>query len=454
MKAIIYILIHVLFIIGFVSCKKEWLDEKSDKSKFIPQSIDDLQALLQNERYFNSAYNFLPEAGTDDYFLQETTWSVLRDDERNLYTWSKDIFESGTCFEWNTLYQRIFVANTVIKGLDNLAENEQNSDTGKKIRGTALFLRAYALYNIAQAFAPQYSSSTAMEAGVPIRLGSEINETIRRNSVQENYDQILHDLETALELLPVLNKYGTEPGKTAVHAAMARVYLSMREYDKALEHSTESLNLVSTLIDYNTIDAVANFFPFPRFNAEVIFQENSYEPSWFYFNRCRVDTSLYDSYAINDLRKDYFFYDNGNRLISYRGSYDGGTSPFTGLATDEQYLIAAECYARKGNTAKAQDLLNTLLQNRWRTGTFNNYTEEDPDILLTIILQERRKELLFRNLRWTDLRRLNAEPRFEKTIYRVLGDMTFTLAPGSPNYVLPIPPDVLLRSGIEQNKRE
>jgi hypothetical protein len=68
------------------------------------------------------------------------------------------------------------------------------------------------------------------------------------------------------------------------------------------------------------------------------------------------------------------------------------------------------------------------------------------------ILIERRKSLIWRSLRWTDLRRLNKEGK-NIELKRKLGDLEFTLAPNSPLYVLPIPDDEIALSGITQNKR-
>jgi starch-binding outer membrane protein, SusD/RagB family len=69
-----------------------------------------------------------------------------------------------------------------------------------------------------------------------------------------------------------------------------------------------------------------------------------------------------------------------------------------------------------------------------------------------VILQERRKELPFTaDVRWEDLRRLNKDPNFQKTIVRVLNGTTYTLPPNDPKYVLPIPENEVQLSGLQQN---
>ncbi|MEJ7692171.1 hypothetical protein [Daejeonella sp.] len=59
---------------------------------------------------------------------------------------------------------------------------------------------------------------------------------------------------------------------------------------------------------------------------------------------------------------------------------------FGGLAVDELYLIKAECYARKGSTSAALQALNTLLEKRWKKGTFQSLTAQTADEALALIL--------------------------------------------------------------------
>jgi len=70
---------------------------------------------------------------------------------------------------------------------------------------------------------------------------------------------------------------------------------------------------------------------------------------------------------------------------------------------------------------------------------------------LNKILTERRKELLMRGLRWTDLRRLNKETAFATTLSRIVNGTTYTLPPNDPGYVFRIPLSVINFTGIEQN---
>lgn len=58
--------------------------------------------------------------------------------------------------------------------------------------------------------------------------------------------------------------------------------------------------------------------------------------------------------------------------------------------------------------------------------------------LLKFIREERRRQLIFRGLRWTDIRRYNMEDGAE-SLRRVLDDKTYTLMPNDKRYAFLVP---------------
>ena len=117
------------------------------------------------------------------------------------------------------------------------------------------------------------------------------------------------------------------------------------------------------------------------------------------------------------------------------------------------YLIRAESAARAGEVNQALSDINMLLKNRIDPNYFTPVVENDPDKLLRIILAERRKELIFRGQRWSDLKRLNQDERFKKTLVRVIDGEEYRLEPNSLKYAHLIPDLVISESGMTQNKR-
>jgi tetratricopeptide (TPR) repeat protein len=435
-----------------VSCSDDFLDKKSDKSLAIPQSLDEFQSLLDNSASIFNRDPMLGLIGCDDYYLTDNQWlALLTSTERNGYIWAKEVYEAPAVSDWSVLYQQVFYANVVLDGLNDLTPNESNIDEYNRLKGSALFYRAMAFYDLAQVFAPVYNEASASsDSGIPIRLTSDINSTVTRASVQGTYEQIISDLKEAVNLLPEVIQYKSRPYKATAYALLARTYLSMSDFENAEAFADSCLQLYNTLLDYNTLNA-ALARPVPLLNAEVLFQ--SIQISYGFRNSALINAELYQQYADDDLRKVIFFNNSALGGVTFGGTYTGGISGFGGIAMDEVYLIRAECRARNGKTDEAIEDLNALLVKRWKTGTFVPYTAATPEEALSIILTERRKELVFRGLRWTDLRRLNLEPQFAQTLTRQLNGNTYTLPPNDGRYVYPIPQNEIAASGIAQNPR-
>ena len=167
----------------------------------------------------------------------------------------------------------------------------------------------------------------------------------------------------------------------------------------------------------------------------------------------KVDTNLFNSYQEKDLRKQLYYQQNPDGTWSFRGSFDGSEIFFNGLTVGELYMIAAEAHARMGQELKAGEYLNALLKNRFLYEAFTPYSFNSADEALDIVLQERRKELVFRGLRWADLKRLNKEVKYAVTLKRLIDDNVYELKANDARYAFLIPQNVIAESGIQQNPR-
>lgn len=452
-KHLLYL--FLLMTVLFPSCQKGgFLDTKPDQTLAIPTSIADCQALLDNDVVMNgySRYGYpnLGFTGCDDYYVTTPLYSGYSATDQHAVIWAKNIYAVDEVNDWDLPYRTILYANVAKAGLDDLQPSATEQTDWNNACGSALFFRAFAYFQLAQIFAPAYDSTSAQtDLGLPLRQSTDINEKFTRASVQKTYDQIINDLVAAAPLLPDLSKAITRPSKTAVYGLLSRVYLSARAYSTALLYADSCLLIKSALLDYNTIIPGSNP-TFTRNNVEVIFGAAVTLAGP--IQRSFTDSTLFASYQPDDLRKTLFF-SNGQ---VFSGRYDEDGNSFCGLATDEIYLTRAECHARLGNTADAMADLNSLLVKRWASGTFSPFTATDAVDARNQILAERRKELLYRGLRWTDLRRLNKDPATAITLTRTVNGQTYTLLPNSLLYVYPIPQKVIdfnKEQGMQQNPR-
>ncbi len=435
------------------ACKKDWLDAKPNKALVVPTRLADYQALLDNSQQMNIDQPSISMLGDGDFFISDSRYLGLSPPEQSAYLWAatKNFYGGAPSYDWQVAFARILAANVCLSGLQSLQELQQTA-AYQNVAGSALFERSLDNFNLSQLYCKSYDHSTAdKDLGLPLRRSPNVNISLKRASLAQSYGQIISDLQQAVRLLPQTPLYPTRPSKAAAYGLLARVYLSQSDYNQAGRYADSSLQLYHQLLDYNTLDP-AQASPMSRFNAEVIYHYTLCNYLAFRTSRLKVDTSLYQSYADNDLRKSLYFIAQGTDQ-SFKGSYDGDRLLFGGIATDELYLERAECYARAGNTAAAMKDLNTLLKTRWLAGSYVPKVAASADEALRIILTERRKELCFRGLRWMDLRRLNKEPSFQTTIRRIIGGQSYTLLPNSARYTLPLDDFEIQKGGLEQNPR-
>lgn len=445
------ILMICLMTIVLGSCKKGFLDARSDRSLVVPTTLKDYQAILDNHLVMNISPALIT-LGTDEYYLNSNIWKRQLIGFKDGYIWAKNMAATYSS-DWSSPYQQVYYANLILDGLKDVEINDTNKPERDNVKGSALFYRANAYYKLSQLFAKPYiPSSAANDLGIVLKLTSDVREDYSRSTNEQTYNVIIDDLIQAAELLPVTGLYKTRPSKVAANALLAKVFLCMRDYTNALKYADIVLNIYNELLDYNSLNE-NSFSPFGLFNKEVIFHEEMAIINILPPVGGAIDTNIYRSYEPNDLRKKILFSDFGGGFIYYKGSYTGQINHFTGLATDEVFLIRAECNVRAGNSLAAVTDLNALLEKRWKQGTYIPIVTDDSRAVLKTILSERKKELLFRGVRWTDLRRLNQEEGFQTTLTRKIDEQTFNLHPDDSRYVWLIPDSEIRLSGIEQNSR-
>lgn len=435
------------------SCS-DFLDLKPDQKMVVPKTLTDCELLLNDYSSMNMGYPTFGEIASDDYYLNAEDWKSLSEmDERNAYTWSDEPVITTT--QWQNPYKTVYLANQILKVMEDIAPN-QEPDRYKKVMSAAHFFRAFAFHQVTTVFTMPYRpGNTGTQLGIPLRLNPDLDYLSVRSSMEQTCQQIINDYKMAASDLPVNEPLAGRPHKAAAYAGLARLYLEMSDYTNAYTYADLSLKLKADLLDYNDLDEEAPL-PVPRFNKEVLFPAVSGFSGVLGQYFCRIDDGLYRAYTANDLRKAVFFQHNDfdPDAYAFKGSYDNTSSGlFVGLTTSEMYLVRAEAGVRTNKITGALKDLNTLLKNRIDPDHFSDITETDPEKLLQLILDERRKELLFRGIRWADLKRLNQDGRFKKTLIRSIDGIEYKLEPASLKYGIKIPEIVISETHMPQNKR-
>lgn len=476
---------------AMTSCD-DWLGNKP-KGFTIPEAYEDYKQLM-NSQYLYRALDVYPLFITDDAQLVERgTCSETSDFEyygkseeiKNLYSFQHgQIFTPGAsdgC--WEDAYSNIFTYNAVINNV--LTSTGGSQAEREQLWAEALVGRAYEYLNLVNIYGNHYNATTAeSDYGVPLVLTEEIKNTkYPRASVAQVYEQIKTDLDQAVPKLAQKVKYSFDPNQSVGYAFLSRMYLYMGNYEEALKNAKLSLEQNDKLLDYKLYKAKQGQwgrlvkadnedeeFPDEAQNIENVYTR-LFNGTSYIFKQVAASEGLLATFARNlptdgeDMRLSLFFakdefnpYNTGGSPVHFPGYtiFAPYIEMNVGFSTPEVYLIAAECEARVGDLNKALGYLNDLRDMRIKNNVhFATPTSLSKEEVLQMVIDERRKEFAFNGItRLIDLKRLNRESWFAKTITHSAGsEGSWTLEPNDLRYIMPVPETVLSFNNLPQYER-
>lgn len=371
----------------------------------------------------------------------------------------------------NNLYENIYSfilrSNLVI---DNVDKGQGSQELKTLAKAEARTFRAFDHFLAVNTFAKAYNPETAAsDGGVCIMDHYDLEATPVKSTVAEVYNFIINELEQAVPLLEEKPVNIYHPNRAFGYALLAKVYLFHRNWAKAQEAAEQSLKLNSQLADYNLINDAGGTARYKNFakdgNPEVL--SYHWMAGWgsgeqvCLYHYGMISPELKSLFEANDLRYSLFLRDTGTSITSWFDSGSGAaiwtpaitnldrfTYMSVGLRTAEVYLIMAEALARQNNLTEAANYVSQLRDKRIKGGNGHVDAPATQVEMVKMIIDERRKELLFGFNRFFDLKRLNIEPEYQKTITRVFPvqniseahpQQTYTLKPDSRLYIIPFP---------------
>lgn len=459
MRKYIYFILCTLLLTTY-GCDK-FLGNKP-KGYSIPENFEDYVKLLAYQRLSNCMNTDAMYLTDDIHLLDDTasfadvTYVNQSDHERNLYAFKGgQIYTPGTSDRlWDAAYDRIYTFNTVINNV--LSSADATDEEKHRLRAEALVHRAFDYLALVNIYGRHYHKETAAtDYGIPLIEKDLVEQKYTRATVAEVYKKIEDDLKEASQHLKEVSLNLFHPNRGSLYSFYARLYLYMGRYDEALTNAREALKLNSRLQDlkpFQTKDKEtwgrivdANGTPMLEKdeNPEAVFVRLL---SW--INVSAVSKDLIATYALNlpagavDQRRALFYADDTVNMG--RSDYFYGETCYilysyqnVGFSSVENMLIAAECEARIGSKDKAMDYINTLRDSRIKNNV--HLTAVDNDEALRIVLDERRREFAFIGFhRLIDLKRLNYEDKFKKTVTHTADGETYTLEPNDNRYIFPI----------------
>ncbi len=453
------IIIFLLSAVALQSCQK-YVDIKTQGS-LVPSETINYRYLLNNDYLFVNTVR-LNDIGTDEVNIidpdqvnglvnsNQNAWFV------NAYTWRSPIYPLITDQDedWNKMYEIIYNANVVI---DEVPSSTGGSETEKKaLIAEALVHRADAYLTLVNMYAKPYSTGDAGAEGVPLLIKPDFNTPLTRATIQQVYDQIFKDLQTAVPALSNTSQINVLPNKAAAFAELARAYLYTKQYTLAGAFADSALKIKSSLLDLQTVDQFT--WPANVQNPEIILLKTAQTSFAYMYQALRLSDHILNLLGTDDLRYQLFTTDASIHGSNYTGRFFNGErigswqNRNIGPSVPEMMLIKAEALARDGKTAEALQVVNKLRGKRFTSATYTPLNAANAQEALIKVIEERQRETFCRGLRWFDMRRLKDEVPFSQTYTRTFNGNTYTLSSDSKRYVYPISEYVRsLNPGISQN---
>jgi tetratricopeptide (TPR) repeat protein len=307
---------------------------------------------------------------------------------------------------WAAIYKTINLSNNIIATIPLINDVTFSQADRNNSRGEAYFLRAYSYFDLVRLW-----------GNVPLQLRPTQTvhdaDGVGNSSAADVYKQVAQDLDSAETLLSsTVNR--NRANKFTAKALKARLYLYLKDWDKAENYATE---LINNTASFKLVKPYSLFFA-SKNTTESIFEidytvnnKNTWASNWFASNITGGKKEFLPTDEFITLAKDPAI--GGDRsalLLTINGITYGnmnykiatGDDQVYALRIAEMYLIRAEARAEKSTTDLTGGLQD-LNEIRSRANVPVIVAVTDKNDLVDKILQERRIEFAFESQRWFDL---------------------------------------------------
>ncbi len=409
------------------------------------QVVIGIYAAFKSQALYSGYLTLLPDLQTDMAYAVQGYSNTYGD------LWRWDILSTNS--EISAVYQQLYTVigrcNFFLEYVGKVESNTQDDEQLQNLeryKGEVYFARALAYSELIKMFCKAYNPMTA-DKDLGVALISSYSNAGRptRASLKDSYQFVLDDLAKASDYLTLDDNDSdvlyNSPYFTigAVNSLYARVYLYMKEWQKAIDYSSlvidskkynlSSVNQRSSDANFNAYEYMWQYDASTEIIWKVQFDINSYggRLGQIFFNydysSFKPDyvpaNSVLKLYQSSDLRYEAFFasettgYSHGLTtplLVKYYGNRNflannilhvNMPKPFR---LSEQYLIRAEAYCNQGGAglSKAAKDITTL-----RIARFSSYgsTTLNADTWMNELADERVRELYMEGFRLNDLKR-------------------------------------------------
>ena len=452
----------VLISILLSSCN-DYLNIEPKGSK-IPTTLADYEALLRDE--YNIGRTPIENALyllNDIYLTNDKVNSPSMASANYMWDESADRIMLNNADEgtYYSLYAAISSCNLIVENVPSATEATEAEKA--EVIAYAKVIRATCFYVLTNYYADTYNAATASEKlSVPYITSAVINAPWEQVSIQKMYEIMIQDVQEAINGgLPEVSMTAIHPNLGAGYALLARIYLQMQNYDKALEYANLALGQNDRLYDWNAFyDEHKAAIEDPN-NYDKLTTPMQYDYVENYYLRYGVQSN-YDSYEYNiPVERAERFEKGDARFLSrwklkvdnndtYYKALESGFFNHGGLTTCEVYLIKAECQARlaqNNDFTEAMNTLNTVRQTRIRPEVYQPLQASTMEEAVKLIQRTKDNELIFSIVPFADARRLNLDPTYARTLTKTYNNKEYTLSPSSHMWTMPFPAGAINNPG-------
>ena len=443
------------------------------KGQKTPKSWEDYNAFIKNSSF--------PHYEMDQLFclvgdLYKTPNSLNSDELfRTHYFWNEDtdrtLINSTDKNAYYSAYEELFYWNLIIENAPSAIDcTQQQKDM---LIAQAKVLRAMAYFYVVNYYAAPYSEKNKGLLSVPLVTSASIESPSPQVTLENIYDFMISDLESAVHALPKLGESILHPTKSAGYGMLARVYLTMGNYDKALKNATLALEENDQLYDW---------IQFYKNDEKRFTDPDEYSSSCkedpekmnvenyvFHFSSMSFWSGIKGlSYAI-PVERAAKFEKGDTRLLTHwkvkesskSGKYYAGIYALEpnkgGIRTPEMYYIKAECLARLGgkeNLKAAMDLVNKVRKTRILPENYKDWSADSTEEAVRMIIADKANEYIQSQVVFCDYRRLNQDAQYATVLTKEVDGKVYKLQPDSHLWIMPFPIEVINNPGngtIKQN---
>ena len=443
------------------------------KGEKIPTTLEDYEAFIRYD--YNHICDFSQAMYLmNDFYIASNTLNAISLESIN-YNWMEnedriaENDEDETAYYYS--YSSIFYWNLMIRDVQEATECTEGER--QELIAQAKVLRAIDYFNLLNYYADPYEESTATEKlSVPLITSPDMGAASEQVTIERMYEFILTDLTEALPYLPEEGATVLHPTLGAGYAMLARVYLTMENYEDALSYAELALEQNNALYDWRQ---------YYEDNRTQLDDPDNYSTSYPAIGLDNVENYIF-RYGTNN-QKNFGQSGTTNSLTTWRAAqFEEGDARFAskwkwrymspdtiyygirndrfnggGLTTPEMYYIEAECIARQGgqdNIDEAMDILNTVRQTRFFKDVYQPLSATSVEEAVRLIIRDKANEYAQTPIPFWDARRLNLHAEYATTRTKEYNGQTLTLSPDSHLWTMPFPQGAVSNPGngtLQQN---